>query len=588
MTISLQTLDNPLTTPCDPQVWERNLSALRHSQPAVARWIADRENPGLRPVVALDGFPTYRSESDPPGWFGGTAVPLERARALVDAYYPGDLNATLPCLGAGAELALLLQRLPPLKAVFVFEPDPGMIAAVLRRIDVADDLASLRCIFIRPGAGDALRELLQHRPGLLPPGNILRAWGASDSRLAELRDLCIRTAAEIRAKRAQRVQELLQSPAPPRGGRRIALVAWTSGVEWADAIRAAENADSPEFDARAFVSLGPADVHPLACLERLAEFGPALCVRVAGSPPQLPVAAPVVEWHVAEEPAGPVAPERVHLAASPWIEAALRGASRDARVVPFYWAAPSVEREAAADASGPLVVVASGPGPAIEPPDLPTHRLIWDRMRALLDARDDLDPALSADALVARAERSADLRLPDDVRTELAGRAARALIPTWELRTILADARAVAPVVAVGMGWSLDTGSGSDRSVRDWRTFIKSRVVPRGVVFPHALDPLTPPLLEAAASGWPVAVQRRDARRAAADFGGVLTPGEHLAIFSTRAELRAWLRQLCDQPEPLMRTARRAAAHVRATHSWPVRLAGLHAALLGAADRPRP
>lgn len=581
MTFSLSALDSPPNDPVVGDVWRRSHAALRDVQPAVARWIEGCEPRGLTPVAALDGFPTYRLAGDPPRWYAGTAVPLERARPLVDSYYPGELNATLPSLGSGAELTLLLERLGPRKAVFVFEPDPEAVVAVLRRVDVSRDLARLRCILVPPLDVDAfLLQLLDAHPGLLPPGNILRVWGVTEARLASLRDTCVRVAAEIGARRDRRTEHLLAAPPPPRDPARLAIVAWSDDPRAVEAAEGIQTQCGALGHVRAFCAAGPADVHPLGCLERLAEFAPALCVSVSGGPARLPTRAPVCEWHVSIQPSARLDPQRTHAAASPRIESSLRNRDPRVRVIPFYWAAPATRACPPADPRGPLLVVSEAAGAsAAAPPDLPTHRLVADRMRALVESPAALGQTPCGDVLVARAERDARLRLPPDVRAQLAAHADDVLIPAQELRTIWSEARAAAECVAVGMGWSLVSGSDPGRQVWPWRTFVNSGLAPRGAVFAHAADPLTPPLVEAAAAGWPIALHRHDPRGAAAALGGVLVPGAHLSVFSTCAELRAWLNRLRDEPDGLIEMARRAAAYVHAEHSWSQRVAGLRSAL---------
>ena len=169
--------DDPQPYSLDAAVWRENLAALQRRDAPLADRLAAAALPAdWRPVCALDGFPTWRTEAAgaPPAWLGGTALPRRRAAALLAGYQSGDRNPALPTLGTGAEALELLERLPPHIAVYVFLDDTAAAAAVLRTTPLAAALTTGRLILVtaddpRAHLGDGhhgrFGEHDQRRPG---------------------------------------------------------------------------------------------------------------------------------------------------------------------------------------------------------------------------------------------------------------------------------------------------------------------------------------------------------------------------------------------------------------------------------------
>ena len=88
--------------------------------------------PCWRSAYALDDFVTHRLEPEgrPPDWLGDSSAPFTRARGMLSKYNSAGKNVALPCCGAGSEVLFLLEHLPPYQAVFVFEPEIEVLAAV--------------------------------------------------------------------------------------------------------------------------------------------------------------------------------------------------------------------------------------------------------------------------------------------------------------------------------------------------------------------------------------------------------------------------------------------------------------------------
>ena len=153
-----------------------------------------------RPAAALDGSLTYRTDAagEQPAWLGGAAAPRARADGLLVGFQPGDYNPSLPEIAAGAELQLLLSRLPYYQAVYVFGTEFTSLAAVLRVCDLSSAISAGRCVFVPPGREEAfLREHLAAHPGLLHPGNIVVLPGVADERIQGLCRICERVARDV-------------------------------------------------------------------------------------------------------------------------------------------------------------------------------------------------------------------------------------------------------------------------------------------------------------------------------------------------------------------------------------------------------
>ena len=329
--VSLAELGKHVDAELDPRVRDRNLAALRQSSAEYADLIERIVMPPhYRAVTALDGSVSFlfKSPESREGWLAATAMPLRRAEALCEQYQVGDLNATLPTVAAGAELRILLDSLPPYRAVFVFEENPVHVAAVLAMHDFADDLRRGRCIFLPPrGEEPELERLLDAHAGLLPPGNILCPPEVSADRIEYVRDICVRVAARTGRQRCDKMGVLVQSCASadvqPRE-QRLAILAIAPDPS---AVRAAERltaaAGKLGLATCSCTLSGPHDVHLLTHCEAIGEFRPtiSICVNHARDLLPLPPRETICEWVIDSETfAGRSAGEAaVRLAASPMI-----------------------------------------------------------------------------------------------------------------------------------------------------------------------------------------------------------------------------------------------------------------------------
>lgn len=642
--IDLRVADEAPPLALDPRVFERNVAALRGQDTVLADALA-ASSPFAhwRAVTGLDGSPTYRVETPgaPAAWLDAAAAPRTRAIGLLGEFRCGDGNAALPGIATGAELAYLLEQQPARRAIFIFEPDLARLAAVLRIRDFAGPFASLRVVLVPPArAREALRALLGKHTGLLPPGSILRLPSATAAHLEHVRGICEQTMAEIAPARIARLRELASRPpdSARSGPPRLAIVAFDPDVdpESVDGLLGA--ARILHWEALGCVVRGPADVHLLPHAERLAALEPTLtiCVGHAVSRLPFPPRGAACEWHVSYPPHSPSdAGATLHLAATPRIANALRGAGVPAHaVVEWYWAvdanaaepievtgAPVIESDdtpgttrvspqssvatiasarrgasTAADnvaaatprdtaESPPFVFVADLPdvSPAALGIEQPTHRLLWQHACEAARRRWQTGDVAHAEALLRHAERAARLPLDDAVaRARLQQLIESHAAPAAVALAIVAALHEICGAVGVvGRGWRQVTHDATilAESATQWlqSTGVRSAVV--AAVFPALPDPLSRSLVQVAAAGVPVLLHAPAQFALAKWLGGVLVPHEHLALFTDATSLRDRAQQLVQPHSAASAPSRRAVAHLLRTHTSTARLGALAAQL---------
>ena len=599
-TVDLSGLDAGRPASDVTSVWAENLSALAREQPGRADQLRQVVLPeAWRPVLALDDSITYRLEApgEPPVWLGGTAAPRTRAAGLLDHFSPSGKNPALPCIGTGAELRDLLDRLPANLAVFVFEADLRAVAAVLRTQDFSAEIGRGRCIFV-PSDHEAefLNELLVTYPGLQPPGNILLPDLVSAARLEEIRVICEQVHNETFQRRARRLAELADATRPVAAEPRLALLALTPDSAAhsvvADLARAAGTLGWPLLRC---TGADPRSDHPLVHCEALAEFAPSLTICVNHPRAVLPVTPPgaVCVWHHHEANVPDVLPDdgTIHLAASPRVLSALRRvAARSEAVLEWYWACDaSVETvdadqspEAENDTTGPTIILVGdllSQQPEIYGVKQVSYRRLWGQLLRTASQVWETPRALHPEKMLVLAERACEVELTDDSQREMLVRLIeRVVIPATVIERI-AHALANQPfrVLALGYGWERAEAQniearGADLSALPDRGV---RFRPRACVFAGRVDPLSSTLLEAAARGWPLLVHDLGGQSLVSGLSDVIRAGQHFESFSDLAGLLRALKLLREMPPSVQRRTERAREYVRAVHSYERRLQDL-------------
>ncbi len=600
---SLAELDAAPPLDLDPSIWTANLAALRESDAALAELVAGTDlKPDWRPAVALDNSPSYRIERGgaPPAWLGNTAIPARRAATLVAEFECGESNATLPALAAGAELTLLLERLPRHRAVFVFAEDLAHLAAVLRLHNLSHDISIGRCILLPPGREPAaLDRLLQQHPGLLPPGNILCLPGAAAERIRQIQRICMETAERCGRSRAERIAELQRAYADaelPRKPDRLAIIALsTDNAAHRAAGRLAAGWRALGREAVCRTVAGPRDAHLLAHCAALADFRPGLtiCVNHPRANLPLPARETACEWRLDEDARagrtgdGGGASPATALAATPaLLETLERERGRSAAApLPFYFACDA-EASHAAQTGDAIALVADLPNddPAVCGVIQPTHVMIWESARELARRNWETSTVARPHTLLKQAERAAGVDLSDPgLRGRMLRLIARTLIPAAFLERILQTLRQEStPLSLIGTGWTrLGEQTATVTTAESVSAYASASGAfePLAWIFAGRPDPLHPDLPTAAATGRPLLLHAPGGESPAPLLRDVLSQDQHYVLFSAASDLRKHLASMRERPQRWTDLGRRTREHILANHTYAHRLRRLIAAL---------
>lgn len=590
---SLAKLDDATPAEVDPAVWSRNVAALRQVDDALADTLETTHLPAhFRPVIALDGAVTFRTEQPgrPAAWLAGTALPRQRAEALLPDYRISEQNATFSGIGAGCALGLVLERLPAHKAVFVFERDWLQLAAVLHIVDCSNDIERRRVILLPPnGAYDALAAMLGEFPGLLPPGNIFCSPVDPPEHIASIRDICERINREIAEQRSDEIGRLAQSiktqdaqsSTPELAIIALSADAWALNAGEALRSAAADLNDDPVFCALRT----PVDAGLLVHCRRLAER-PApiwLCVDCPATRVPLPGPKTICQWHLRahDVDAAQLDPHAIHLAASPSVETALQAAKIPAdRILPFYWACPA-DGPATGPPADAVVLCADLPDDshAAVGIDQPTHQVLWAALRKTAEQRADTADIARPETLLRTAERACGVQISErTLRDKLLRIIQRVLIPAVVVQRIVQTLESESfEVLTIGKGWSRCRAKNFKHVSEDFPEFLRSdqNCQPMAAIFAGGDDPFHPALPMAGALAWPLCVHIPAGTSLTRALGRVLAGGQHVEGFSSSGDLRTLLNAWRGSPKAGSTLAQRARGHLLSQHTYARRLEAL-------------
>jgi hypothetical protein len=501
----------------------------------------------------------------------------------------GEQNAVLPALAAGGELRYLLDKLPAHRAVYVFEDDLRVVAAVLRAADYACDIETGRCILVPPGDEAAfLEHQLSAHPGLLPPGLIICLSDLPPERLGRVRATCEQTAQVSHAARSRRLGELALAPVPvaaPADAPRLALLALRPDPLAQRVARCLENA-ARQLDWPVLLDAvrTPRDVHALAHAERLASFSPSLVLCLGHSCDlRLAPTVTVFEWHLRSNFTDGIRGDEVlKLAASPHLSDLLRmSCPAGSRVVDWYWGCePPNAISSPAD-----VVLLIGDlvdnDPARAGIEQPSHRLVWKHAERCITRLWADGEFVRPSVVLKQAERAAGLALPPgEARTALLRAIEYTLIPGTLLRTIRQVLSSGAfEFGTLGQGWKprADSEKEAVAFCNLWEFVGQTeRYRPIAAVFAGIHDPLSPELLQAGALGWPLLLYGPGGPVTAAGLGPTLRAGDYRTFIDPRS-LMAAVQDLRRDPASTWEGAASTGQYLSAQHSYKQRLRQLHA-----------
>lgn len=602
------------TTAIDPAIIERNLGALHPLDPSLADTLKQM---GLsraadpQPATTRDGRAGFRVLTSDAGraWFGRSSVPGVRAEALLRQFDPGVGNVLLPGIGEGTEVHLLLERLGPHRAVFVWEPQPVNVRLALELHEFAAAIVNQRlvlmCCPMEDLSGVLLQWLIAH-PGHLCPERILMWPWQSSSEAAQFRNAVQSTYSRIETHRAAQMAAARSGVESALASRRqygpaerpcLALLATRVSDEqsaWTDAmLRGAEALNWRAID---LTLRTPADCHPLARITRLtADPGSGLALLLDGVRHEfqevIPAAMPVASWLGSGARLYTDLPEKV----GPH-DAILVTSSRQKNRLAYLGIPPArigllpfpcitVSAEAAQDEPAdhdthqrPVDVVLSADLAPVDPAAygqrLESLVRIWKIAVDLLKARIEHYQYHQAGEILRMAEATAGATVADpQVREYILDCLGHAVANTlsWQfIRQTLKNAGVVAAVQ--GRGWSDDGIPSLSPPQREalWRSA-------KIAVFADVSGEVPADLLSAASCGAVVLWRAHQVDNQPAGLATLLKPDEECIRFSTAGQMLAGLLRLLGNAKEREGMARRAVARCLADHVPSARLAALQA-----------
>lgn len=205
-------IDDP-GLPADHALLARNLAALCvRNRPLAERLQSTPPKPGLRFETGQDALVTATLDGRR---LSSPRRSAEEAARLSETVDPNETGAACVMgFGLGHHLRALHTRMGLKSVVICFEPDLGLLRAVLERVDHTDWLATGRCVIATdPDDAAALTRSLHQSEGLLAIGVKIVDHPPSKHRLGDAADRFGRTLSEVvRSTRTHVVTTLVHAP----------------------------------------------------------------------------------------------------------------------------------------------------------------------------------------------------------------------------------------------------------------------------------------------------------------------------------------------------------------------------------------
>ncbi len=603
------------TTPIlDPAVLDRNARALEAVDPGLAARLREALGSGLagyEPAGTRDGHVSLRTRL-PDGstcWLGRTSIPEVRAQALLDQFDPGTGNVVIPAFGQGREAALLLERLGPHRAVFVWETDALSLALPLAIHDFAESIRAQRLVLVLCGPEqleNVFVDWLASHPGHSPPARIMMWPWTTEQQLAPCQ-AALESA--YRQTENRRDAELRQFHVGwPGAGQQgsptclaiMGLHARSLHWAWADTMHQA----AQEIGWQSVVAdiRQPGDVHPLARARKIksalgSRLDWTLLLDVGRQDLQgsLPEATPAVCWLSDDERVEAIvaglAGQDILAACTQRVADLARKAGFDAgRIVVCPLPVPCA---AEIDGARPIdVAILADIGPLEAEPNgfrLQTEIEVWNRLRDMLAAGIETYRRDEAAGYLARAETQAGLRLESaESRAAVLDRVNRVLAPGLMWRGVsqkLAKHNVIAHVL--GEGWR----SVPDVLIADqpatYENLRQTCLLAKVVVHADIGGRVDLATVLAAGCGAVLAARAHGDDRAPGGLGTMLKKDQEYAVFRTFAEMVEQVRRLLADESYRVGMARAARVRCLAEHTPRGRLMQLDAAVTSLLPRRR-
>lgn len=586
------------TSSLDPTLLQSNVDSLRIHFPDLAARIDEARNCSPRVLAAStrDGGVNFRiQEPDGESWFGRTSIPFVRAQALVDRFQAGQANVLLPGIGEGSEVELLLQRLGPHRAVFVWEQNVVNLRLALQLHDFAEAIASGRLMLVLAEPArltEAMLETLAQLPGLLCPERILMWPWLTPAEVAPWRSAVEAAYHEIEQRRQTWLNEVrhrLESLPPEPDGRRLTALLCSAQTQeetwaWADAL-VSESFQAGWHLVPALIR-SPGDVHPLARVSRLAEGlerAPDLALLLDSCRAELsevlPASVPAISWlsrrtSIDQTLPGRLGPKDFLIATDSTVAEQLAAAGVDPNCVtvcPQPVLAPCNGTADWQDRPFDVALVAN-----LAPLDsqaygfdLSSHVAVWKAALDLLRAELDDFSQARVRSLLTRAESKARTKIDDP---ELRSRIMQVLGGPVACTLILNDlaqhlANCKLAITCLGQGWAPQPGldvAGAQARLAD-RIQVWQRA--KCALFVSTTGGVAPDVLLAACAGAAVLWRAHPKDDAQGGFSTLLTPGSQAVVFERNRNATEKIVRLLDETEKWREIVTSAIERCRTDHA---------------------
>lgn len=171
-----------------PDILERNLSALRIRQPEVANALAECAIPeGVAAAQGRDGEPTLLLQgAGGPAWLGGSSMPRASSEEMFGNIRLEGGSVSLPAMMSGMEALMVARRLSAPFAVFVIDSPAGIKLPLMIR-DFVGLLRDGRIVFLlSDDLPNRMRQFFEANPGYCTPSHLFQVPQVPPGKLANL------------------------------------------------------------------------------------------------------------------------------------------------------------------------------------------------------------------------------------------------------------------------------------------------------------------------------------------------------------------------------------------------------------------
>ncbi len=190
---------------------EKNLNTLAQLNSSLANKLRKISFPDdLKFIPATDGYNTaFSSVLSRSGWLAGTSAPSIRESVIIENFSPGNANILLAGTGQGFGIKLLLEKLEPYQAIFVWEQNLLSLTLTLSLYDFSNAIKTSRLVFLTESD---LKQCLQNyfiaHPEFAFPVKVIHWPWLSEKKIQEISLTIEQAFTDITRKHSEKMSEL--------------------------------------------------------------------------------------------------------------------------------------------------------------------------------------------------------------------------------------------------------------------------------------------------------------------------------------------------------------------------------------------